>query len=125
MYASKVEVTLRRYVGDVGRDALFLAQLPDLCARLGVVYRGEDHRNLRIVKVGRLELLVKVFDLLVLDTMRNFGIKAISGADQSHSSVGIEEVEYAAGGHLDCVSMSTLLHKIASRPHLCIPRRLR
>ena len=41
--AAEVEVAFRGHVGDVGRDAVFLAQLPDLCRRSWIVDGDEDH----------------------------------------------------------------------------------
>lgn len=101
MHAPKVKVAFGRNIGDVGRDALLLAQLPDLRRSVGVVDRREDHGNGGVVEIFGLEFAIEVFDLVVGYTMCDFGVEAVARTDDGDFGVGVEKVENAAGGNLD------------------------
>ncbi len=87
MHAPKVEITLGRNVGYVGRDATLLAQLPDLRGRLRVVDGHENHVG--TVEVGRLKVAVRVGDVSLGNPVGHLGVQAGGRRDDGDMGVGI------------------------------------
>ena len=100
MHASEIKVALGRDIGDVGGDALLLAQLPDGRRDVRLVDGSQHHGDARVVEIRGLEALVEVFDLLLVDAEGDFVVEAGARAQQGYFGVGVEEVENAAGCYL-------------------------
>lgn len=96
VHAAKVKIALGRHVGDVGGDALLLAQLPDGRRDVRLVDGRQHHGDTRIVQVRGLEALVEVLDLLLVDAVGDFVVQAFARAEKGHFCVGVEEVQDAA-----------------------------
>lgn len=113
MHAAKVKVTLWRHICNVGRYPLFLAQLPNLSRGFRFVDGRQHHGDGWIVKIGRLELLVVVFDLFLFYTVGDLVVEAVTRADNGDFGVGIEKVQDATCCDLGCVSGQPTACRIA------------
>lgn len=98
MHAPKVEVALRRHIGNVGGYPLLLAQLPHLCGGFGVVNGAQDH--VRVVEVCRLEVSVDVRDLAFGDSKGDLIVQTGGRADDYHFCIGVEGMEDPASSYL-------------------------
>jgi hypothetical protein len=125
MHAAEVEVAFGGHVGDVSRDAVLFAQLPDLRRRGRVVYGNQDHVGGRVVRgkrleVGRLKNAVDVCYLVAGDAVADLGVETAGWADDGDLSIGIQDVNYAPGCHLrskSVVNISGTLYKPKQATH--------
>lgn len=98
MYASKVEVTLRGYVGDVGRYPLLLAELVYLGGGLRVVYGCQHHVG--AIEMMGFELAVDMVDLFLFYPISYLVVEALSWADDRDVGVGVEDIDDAPSSYL-------------------------
>lgn len=112
MHTAEVEVTFWRHVGDVRCNAPLLAKLPDDCRCIGIIDSGQNHRNGWVVQICRLEFLVHVFHLLLLNPIGYFVVQPIARADKGDFRIGVEEVQNATCCYLSAfaVNVNSLLH---------------
>lgn len=106
VHAAEVEVALGGDVGDVGGDAMFLAELPYLGRRGGVVDGDEDHVGRGVcgrerLEIGRSEHAVHVGNLAIVDAVTHLRVEAGRRAHDDDAGVSVEDVEDPAGGDLD------------------------
>lgn len=107
MHAAKVKVAFGRDVGNVGSDPLLLAQLPYLRRSFGIINGSQDHGDVRVVEVRGLEFAVVVLDLILLYPVCDLIVETISGADEDDFCIRIQQIQDAAGSHLDLELTST------------------
>jgi len=79
MYTAKVEVALRRDIGDVGWDTLFVTELVYYSPGGWIVYGCHDHADVRVIQVRFEEFPVVPYYCTSIYPMADFGIQAITG----------------------------------------------
>ena len=100
MNTAKVEITFGRYICNIRRDALLLAEFPYPRASFRVVYCRENHGDMGVVQIRWFELSIHMFDLLALHSMRHFSIESISRADYRDLCISIQKVQNTSSSDL-------------------------
>jgi hypothetical protein len=93
MDATKVEVALRWYVGNIRWYLSLLAKFPDGGRSCWVVHRYEDH--VCAIEIRRFEDAIDVGDLVLGDAMSHFVIEAARRTHNVYNGISIEAVENA------------------------------